>query len=124
MKEKIASFTDLEVWQHGHDFVIDIYKTTSSFPKHETYGIVSQLRRAASSITSNIAEGFSRYSYRDKARFYYNSRGSVSECQNHILISKDVGYLPSNKADQLFEDAGKIRRILNGLIKSTETRFQ
>jgi four helix bundle protein len=122
--KKIVSFTDLVVWQYGHSFVVEIYKITKSFPKHEMYGIVSQLRRAASSVTSNIAEGFSRFSFKDKARFYYNSRGSLSECQNHILISKDVGYLPSDQAASLFQKADKIRQILNGLIKSTESRVK
>ena len=119
---KISSFQDLEVWQQGHSFVIDVYKTTKSFPKQEMYGLVSQLRRAAASITSNIAEGFSRYSYKDKNRFYYQSRGSVSECQNQIFISRDVGYLCPDKADHLLAKINKVNQILNGLIRSTGER--
>lgn len=72
----IKDFTDLEVWKLGHQFVIEIYKITRDFPKSELYGITSQLRRSASSTTSNIAEGFSRFSFKDKMRFYYNARGS------------------------------------------------
>ncbi|MDD4179050.1 MAG: four helix bundle protein [Candidatus Margulisbacteria bacterium] len=122
MNEKIKDFYDLEAWKHGHEFVVDVYRTTKEFPKHEVYGIVSQLRRAAASITSNIAEGFSRYSYKDKVRFYYNSRGSISECQNCILISRDIGYVNNDQATELLIKADKIRQILNGLIRSTEAR--
>jgi len=121
---KIKSFTDLEVWQIGHEFVIDIYKITKLFPKEETYGIISQLRRSAASITANIAEGFSRFSFKDKIRFYYNARGSISESQNHILISRDVGYLDKESADKFLLKADKIRQILNGLIRSTEGQIK
>ncbi len=124
MRNKIRRFTDLEVWQCGHKFVVDVYKTTKNFPRHETYGIVSQLRRSATSITANIAEGFSRFSFKDKMRFYYNSRGSISESQNHILISRDVGYLDESSARKLFSQADKIRQILNGLIRSSENQIK
>jgi four helix bundle protein len=122
MEKKIRDFTDLEVWQLGHDFVIETYKITRDFPKDETYGIVSQLRRSASSITSNIAEGFCRYSFKDKVRFYYNARGSVSESQNHLLIARDVGYLDVEKAAFFLSKASRIRQVLNGLIRSTEAQ--
>ena len=120
---RIESFTDLEVWKLGHEFVVDIYKKTKDFPKQENYGLTSQLRRSASSITANIAEGFSRYSFKDKNRFYYNSRGSISESQNHILLSRDIGYITSDEAEALFEKCNMIRRILNGLIRSTENQI-
>jgi len=120
VNNKIKEFTDLEAWKKGHEFTIDVYRLTGKFPKQETYGIVSQLRRAAASITANIAEGFSRYSYRDKIRFYYNSRGSISECQNYFLIARDVGYLGKNDAEKMIFQADRIRQILNGLIRSSE----
>jgi len=123
MVEKIKDFVDLVAWRYGHEFVIDVYKITKDFPKCEVYGITSQLRRAAASITCNIAEGFSRFSYKDKARFYYNSRGSISECQNCLLISRDVGYLDQENAEKLLLKADKIRQILNGLIRSTEAQI-
>ncbi|OGB90907.1 hypothetical protein A2625_07700 [candidate division WOR-1 bacterium RIFCSPHIGHO2_01_FULL_53_15] len=122
--DKIKDFTDLEVWKCGHEFVIEIYKVTQTFPRQEIYGIISQLRRSAASITSNIAEGFSRFSYKDKARFYYIARGSVSESQNHLLISRDVGYLDQVSVSRLLSKADQIRRILNGLIRSTESRVE
>jgi four helix bundle protein len=123
MNKQIRMFTDLEAWQLGHEFVIDVYKKTNDFPKYEIYGVVNQLRRSAASITSNIAEGFSRYSYKEKVRFYYIARGSISESQNHIIISRDVGYLPFETADALLSKADRIRQIINGLIRATETQL-
>jgi four helix bundle protein len=123
MEKKIYDFTDLDAWKYGHEFVIDIYKLTKKFPANETYGIISQIRRSASSITSNIAEGFSRYSFKDKMRFYYNSRGSLSESQNHLLIARDVGYLDKTTTDNFLVKIERIKQILNGLIRSTEKQI-
>lgn len=120
---KINNFEDLDAWKAGHEFVVEVYEITKNFPKEEIYGLVSQLRRAAASITSNIAEGFSRYSFKDKIRFYYNARGSVSECRDQIHISKDVGYLERERADLLLSKTDRIRQILNGLIRSTESQI-
>jgi len=94
MPEKtINTFEDLEAWQIAHQFVLEVYRITKKFPKDELYGLVSQLRRAALSITSNIAEGFSRYHYNDKIRFYYNARGSMSEVKNGFILAKDLNYI-------------------------------
>ena len=120
---KIKEFTDLEAWKKGHVFVIEMYQITKKFPKTETYGLVSQLCRSASSITANIAEGFSRFHYKDKARFYYNARGSISESQNHLLLARDIGYLSSESTTKLLHQADEIRRILNGLIRATEEQI-
>ncbi|MEK7461170.1 MAG: four helix bundle protein [Patescibacteria group bacterium] len=118
---KITTFTDLDAWQEGHKFVLAIYKTTTDFPNEEVFGLTSQIRRAAVSITSNIAEGFSRYSYREKAQFYQISLGSVTEVQNQLLIARDVGYLVSEEFNPLAKQAIKIHKIINGLIKSSRT---
>ncbi len=72
--EKIKTFTDLKAWQEGHKLVILIYKIIKLFPKEETYSLVDQMRRAATSVTSNIAEGFGRHSYKEKIQFYYFPR--------------------------------------------------
>ena len=88
MKNSIRNFYDLDAWKKGHLLVLEIYRITDSFPKNETYGVVSQLRRASSSITANIAEGFARYHFKEKIKFYYNSRGSVAEVQNFLLLAK------------------------------------
>src|SRR3989344_224377 len=88
-KKKIQSFTDLEVWRESHKLVLMVYKFTKNFPKNELFGLTSQLRRAVVSITSNIAEGFSRFSYKEKIQFYSIAFGSLTEVQNQLLISKD-----------------------------------
>ena len=80
--KKIRSFTDLNAWKEGHKLVILVYKTTKDFPKKETYSLVDQMRRAATSVTSNIAEGFGRQTYKEKAQFYYQAQGSLVELKN------------------------------------------
>jgi len=91
--KKIKSFVDLNAWKVSHDLVLEIYKASTKLPKSELFGLVSQIRRAASSITANIAEGWGRYHFADKVRFYYQSRGSNAEVQNFLILSKDLGYL-------------------------------
>lgn len=117
---KIKTFEDLDTWQIAHKFVLEIYQITKRFPKDELYGIVSQLRRAALSITSNIAEGFNRYHYNDKIRFYYNARGSVSEVRNCLILSKDMHYITKEQYDSLLSNTERILKIINGLIRSIE----
>ena len=117
----MKSFTDLRAWRQSHALVLEIYKITSSFPGRENYSLVDQIRRAAVSITSNLAEGFNRPSNKDKARFYYMSLGSLAELQNQLLISRDVKYLDKNKFDLLASKTVEISKLINGLIKSLRT---
>ena len=119
MEQKIKHFTDLDVWKESHNLILDIYKATQSFPALEQFGLISQLRRASVSVTSNIAEGFSRYHYSDRARFYYMARGSLSEVQNQVLIAKDLGYLKEEPYQDLWKKTEHIAIILNGLIQMT-----
>lgn len=93
MKSEIKNFYDLEAWRKGHNLCLDVYKVTENFPKGEIFGLTSQMRRAASSIGANMAEGFERYHFKDKARFYHQARGSVAETQNGLLLAKDLGYI-------------------------------
>lgn len=116
---KIRSFTDLDAWKEGHKLVLQVYVVTKEFPKDEIYGLTNQLRRCAVSITSNIAEGFSRQTYKDKAQFYSISLGSVTELQNQILIARDVGYLSKEKFREIADQSVKVNKIINGLLKST-----
>lgn len=118
--KEINKFEDLEAWQISHRFVTDIYKITKDFPKEEQYGLVSQLRRAALSITANIAEGFSRYHFKDKIRFYYNSRGSLSEVRNCIILAHDLNYLNKDYYFKLLDDSERVLKLINGLIRSIE----
>ncbi|MEK7508228.1 MAG: four helix bundle protein [Patescibacteria group bacterium] len=116
----IRSFTDLDAWKEGHKLVLMIYKVTKDFPKEEMFGLVSQVRRCAVSITSNIAEGFSRWSYKEKAQFYSIALGSVTELQSQLLIARDVGYVSNEKFNEIAERTIKVHKIINGLIKSSK----
>jgi len=119
--EKIRCFTDLIAWQEAHKLVLAIYKTTRRFPKDEIFGLVAQLRRAVVSISSNIAEGFSRISYAEKIHFYSIALGSVTEVQNQMLIARDIEYL-SKDDFMLIEKQGVIvHKLINGLIKASRT---
>jgi four helix bundle protein len=117
--KKIVSFTGLIAWQEAHKLVLLIYKLTKNFPKDEMFGLTNQLRRAAVSISSNIAEGFSRISYAEKVRFYSMAQGSLTEVQNQLLIAKDVGYLNSNDFNEIADQTILIHKLINGLIKSS-----
>lgn len=118
---KIKNFTDLDAWKEGHILVLDIYKITKQFPKEEIFGITSQMRRCSVSITSNIAEGFSRQSYKEKVQFYSISQGSVTELQNQLLISKDVSYINEEDFRKIYEQTIKVHKIINGLIRYSKT---
>lgn len=118
---KIKSFTDLNAWKEGHKLALLIYKTTKDFPKEEVFCLVSQLRRCVISITSNIAEGFSRQSYKEKLQFYSISLGSVTELQNQVLIARDVGYIEKETFKKIANQSIKVHKIINGLIKSSKT---
>lgn len=121
MENKIKKFTDLMVWKEGHNLVVMIYKITKSFPKEETYSLIDQMRRAAASVTANIAEGFGRHSYKEKLQFYYLSQGSLTELKNFILISKDVEYLNENDFENLVDQANHVHKLLQGFITKTKT---
>lgn len=115
---KIKSFTDLNAWEEGHKLVLIIYKITKQFPKDELFGLVSQMRRCAVSITSNIAEGFSRQSYKEKLQFYSIGLGSVTELQNQVLVTKDVNYISYEQFNNIAKQTIVVHKITNGLIKS------
>jgi four helix bundle protein len=119
-KNKIKSFTDLTTWQEAHKLVVMIYEITEKFPKKETYSLVDQMRRSSVSITSNIAEGFGRHSYKEKLRFYYLSQGSLTELKNQIIVAQDVNYLSKESLNKLIEQANKSHRLLQGLISKTK----
>ncbi|MBL7078297.1 four helix bundle protein [Candidatus Shapirobacteria bacterium] len=119
-KKKIKSFTDLIVWQKGHQLVLLVYRLTKTFPKTEQFGLTSQIRRAVVSVTSNIAEGFGRQNKKEKTQFYYLSRGSLIELQNQILIAKDVGYLEKEEFSQTVKLSIEVHKLINRLISSNK----
>ena len=118
MNNKIKNFTDLDAWKEGHRFVLGIYELAKKFPKKELFGLTVQLERSAVSITSNIAEGFSRYYFKDKMRFYYMARGSISETQNLLIIAKDLKYIEKGLFSTKLDHSCRIQSLINGLIKS------
>lgn len=122
MNGEIKNFHDLKAWQKGHQLVLEIYKICKDFPKEEQFGIISQLKRAVTSITANIAEGFARYHYKDKIRFYYQARGSVAEVQNFLLIAKDLNFIDLQIYQSLNEKCNTVRQLTNGLIRSINER--
>ena len=114
-KTKIKSFTDLYAWQEGHKLVLMIYKTTSQFPKEEMFGLISQMRRAAVSMTSNISEGFSRNTIKDKCQFYSMSHGSLTELQNQLVISRDLTYLSKEEFSKIASQTIVVHKLITGL---------
>jgi four helix bundle protein len=118
---KIKSFTDLIVWQEGHRLVLQVYKVTKNFPKEEQFGLTNQLRRAVVSITSNIAEGFSRNSYKEKVQFYTMALGSVTEVQNQLLIARDIEYFVNKEFQLMAIQTVTVNKLLNGIIKKSKT---
>jgi four helix bundle protein len=116
---KIDNFEDLDVWQLGKDLVLRIYDMTASFPKEEMFGITSQVKRASLSIPANIAEGFGRYHFMDKAKFYLNARGSLYELKSHVLISKALGFVKDNRTEIILQSIQALSIKLNNLINKT-----
>jgi len=117
----IKDFTDLNVWREGHKLVILVYGTVKKFPKEELYSLTDQMKRASISITSNIAEGFGRQTYKEKNQYYYQAQGSLTELKNQILIAKDVGYIDKIVFDKLVEQSNIVHQLLQGLIRKTKT---
>jgi len=120
MYEKIKSFTDLLAWKEGHKLVLSVYKLTQKFPPSQQFSLTSQLQRAAISITSNVAEGFSRRSRKESQQFFYMALGSLTESQNQLLIAKDLTYISKNEFTSIAEQTILISKLLNGLIKSAK----
>ncbi len=118
----IKSYQDLEVWQKAMQFVTDCYRVTGEFPKSELYGLTNQMRRAAVSIPSNIAEGQARQYTKEFIQFLAIASGSLAEVETQLLISVRLGYLQEASAGELLESAGSIGRMLRALRKSLEAR--
>lgn len=120
---KIESFTDLDAWKYAHKLALFIYKLTENFPPEERYALIDQMKRCSLSITSNLAEGFSRKGKNEKLQFYFMAKGSLTELQNQLLFSRDIGYL----SNTIFQDAAQqtitVHKLLNGLLKSAQAKY-
>ena len=109
---------DLDVWKQSIDFVTEIYRITEGFPKSELYGLTSQIRRAAISIPSNIAEGATRNHKNEFRQFLYISLSSASEVETQLIISNNLNYLEQLKLEEMIMNLNSISRMIQGLIKS------
>ncbi|MFB6225392.1 MAG: four helix bundle protein [Candidatus Paceibacteria bacterium] len=119
---RIKNFTDLKAWREGHDLVLRIYAVTEDFPKKETFGLVSQMRRAALSITSNIAEGFSRQTKKEKQQSFHVSLGSTSELQSQLFVTRDTYLIDKECFNELYLQTVKVHKLTNGLMKGAQKR--
>jgi four helix bundle protein len=115
-----GTYEDLKVWRRAMDLVLEVYRSTSTFPKQEIYGLTSQMRRAAVSVPSNIAEGKGRFSRKELLQFLFYARGSLLELQTQITIGCELGFLAAVDGKRLTDLASEVGRLLNGLVN----RFQ
>ena len=112
-----SNFTEIKAWQYAHQFVIDVYKLTLTFPEMERFGLCSQFQRAAVSIAANIAEGYKKLSKADKLRFFNISHGSLEECRYYVILSKDLSYIDKDSYDSLMEEIEKVSWYINAYCK-------
>jgi four helix bundle protein len=113
-----GTYRDLKAWQAAMEMVPEVYRLTREFPREELYGLASQLRRAAVSIASNIAEGKGRSSDKELLYFLSNAKGSLFEVETQVMIADRLGYLSHVQAEELLSKTAEIGRLLNGLIRA------
>ena len=113
-----SSFRDLRVWQQAMELALSVYRSTDTFPRHELYGLAQQMRRAAVSVASNMAEGKGRNSDKEFRQFLFHSRGSLFELETQILIASKLEYLSAKQSDELRTSATQVGRSLAGLLDS------
>jgi four helix bundle protein len=118
MNGRVRNYRDLVVWQKGIELTIYIYKLTSNFPESEKFGLTNQLRRAAVSIPSNIAEGHARKSDKEFGRFLRIALGSCAEIDTQIIIAKELEYLQEDIATEISARAVEIQKMIYGLIRN------
>jgi four helix bundle protein len=111
----VQSFRELKVWQRSHALVLELYRVSEAFPSQERFGIVSQLRRAAVSVPTNIAEGSKRRTPQDYARFLNLAEASLAETEYLLMLSRDLGYVAGDLAKPLLAEASEISRMLYAL---------
>jgi four helix bundle protein len=119
---KVRRFNDLIAWQKAMDLVEDVYRLTKLFPKDELFGLTSQLRRAAVSIPSNVAEGQSRRSSKEFIQFLSVAQGSLAEVETQVLIATRLQYIPEDHSRGLLEKTAELGRIMNGLVEAISKR--
>jgi four helix bundle protein len=112
-----GTFRDLKCWQKALDLALSVYRITRTFPREEMFGLTSQLRRAAVSVVSNIAEGKGRFSEKDLLRFLANARGSLFEVEAQIALAERLSYIKQSDAAKLLAQASETGKLINGLIR-------
>ena len=117
MNPYVFPFEKLEVWKESRDYVREIYKTTASFPPNEQFGLTAQIRRAAVSVSSNIAEGDGRFSTKDQLRFFTLAWSSLMEVFNQLIIAHDLGYISEEELDRYRSLTSSLANKLNALYK-------
>jgi four helix bundle protein len=118
MEKKIRGFRDLNVWQRAYELTLNLYRATKRFPKEETFGLTSQLRRAAASVPANIAEGYERNHRKEYLQFLFIAKGSLGELDTYLLLARDIGYMSIAEFDQVNTVRHETMKMLQGLIKS------
>ncbi len=113
-----GTFRDLEVWKAAMELAIRVYRLTAQFPKEERYGLTSQMRRAAVSVPSNIAEGKGRASDKELIQFLCHSRGSLFEIETQLAIGEQLGYTTMEECNEIRRATARIGQMLNGLMRS------
>ena len=111
----MRNFRDLRVWDEAHRLILSVYTVTQVFPKEERFGLTSQLRRASASIAANLAEGCGRRSEGEMARFIQIAMGSGSELSYHLLLAKDLTYLPEDRFSELNSHVERVMKMLSAL---------
>jgi four helix bundle protein len=113
----MQDFKKLMVWKNAHELTLGVYGLTAKFPRDETYGLTSQIRRAASSIPANIAEGCGREGNLELTRFLFIAMGSASELEYHLLLARDLKYLAVSDYESAVGEVGELKRMLSTLIR-------
>jgi len=118
----LKNYKELKVWQKSYRLCLEIYKVTTKFPKEERFGLTSQMRRAAVSVPSNIAEGYGRKTTSDYIRMLYIAYGSNCELETQVLLAGDLGYIESAAIEEVKERILEIERMIKALIKSLQNK--
>lgn len=124
MSDRVRNYRDLIVWQRAMDLVVAVYQTTKSWPQSEVHGLISQTQRAAVSVPANIAEGQGRGGDREFGRYLAIAHGSLRELETHIMIGERLGYVPTDNASLLLEQANDVGRLIQGLLRKLRSNIE
>jgi four helix bundle protein len=120
----VRNYRDLQVWSKAHRLTLELYRVSRGFPREELYGITGQLRRAAASIGANLAEGCGRRTSTELARFVRIAMGSASELDNHLLLSRDLGFMNGDDFTRCEADLIEVRKMLTSFLQSVEEQIE